>query len=542
MAQSTCSGQIKDNRELSEYLGLTCQQLAYFAYSKRSHHYATWRIPKKNGGIRTIEAPLGALKTIQRKLIPLFESLYCELPCVYGFIHNKSIANNAQRHIQKKMIMSIDLVDFFPSITSGRIHELLIKGFHFEDEVANTLTNIVCHNGHLPQGAPTSPILSNMVCFKMDRGFLSLAAKHKFTYTRYADDLTFSVTSSYAASFLFDKGKWGIDGINDEIRRIVAANGFVINPEKIMIAGRGTRQVVNSVLVNKKCNMNRETYRSFRALFHIWKTQGYNAALLAYIRANPQYLSRLFVDDEFIEKNKFISHIRGRLDFLTMVITVSGHTTQPLEKLWASFHDITKEKVPFVSPDRYVLRLDWVYDTVSGDVNAATGSAFSVNGFLVTCEHCLPPAFDVDLEGKSPAISFCQEKGEESLSVDEPCFKRVACFDLAYAFVEAPSFIPISRVANSYWPQNGESVIAAGYPGGKGSYVIEAKVINRLANGCIRVDRPFIVGMSGGPVFNSRRELIGIVVKGSDESSYSREGEFLLLAAISEYLPQTLFA
>nr|WP_314785037.1 reverse transcriptase domain-containing protein [Olsenella uli] len=521
---------IKTREELAKFLGIPLQRLTMLAFASGIKRYIRQEAPKKNGGIRVISAPRGDLKAVQRKIGEGLSEKYSVLPCVQGFVGGRSVATNAHEHIRKKFLLSLDLKDFFPSISSGRVHELFLKFFRFPSEVTDILTNLVCDSGCLPQGAPTSPIISNIICYKMDRALLSFAAANKIEYTRYADDLTFSTTSAYVALKLFDNSKAGLDAINPKILSVVRTNYFQINEKKIHAVWRGSRQLVNGIVVNDKCNMPRSTYRSLRALFNTWRKDGYEVALTKYLTASPIYKRRLITDGKPCQETSFAQHIRGRLQYLTMVITVDGHTSSPLEKLWTMYYDQTHENVPFVTFNRYALQLESCYDTELGEPEVTMGSGFCCGPYLITCDHCIPE------ENVTQNIDIRNKDKKWICSVCSDSFKRLPLFDLAYAPLSDDKIVRVSRFNLKYLPQPGENITAVGYSGGERLHAVTTSIVGSgLADNTVKVDRAFIQGMSGGPVFNSRSELIGVVARGSAEDAYTRDGEFIPLNQMAEF-------
>ena len=159
------------------------------------YKYHTFKLPKASGGERLIESPNKKISAIQHQLLSVLEEAYKPHPCAYGYISKRSAFKNACQHMGKKLVLNIDLKDFFPSIHFGRIKGIFQhKPFELPPNIASILANICCYKGHLPQGAPTSPILSNLVSAKMDKQFFNFARSKRCTYTRYADDITFSFT------------------------------------------------------------------------------------------------------------------------------------------------------------------------------------------------------------------------------------------------------------------------------------------------------------------------------------------------------------
>ncbi|WP_312354665.1 reverse transcriptase domain-containing protein, partial [Aminipila sp.] len=184
----------KTREDIADLLGIKEKSLRYFLFKKRPENmYHTFEIPKRNGEQRKISAPCQELKQIQKKLANLLSCVYVPKMCAYGFLNDKNIVGNASQHINRNIVLNIDLKDFFTQIHFGRIRGMLMKEpYAIGEEAATTIAQIACLNGVLPQGAPSSPILTNMICAPMDNNLMRLAKKTGCTYTRYADDITFS--------------------------------------------------------------------------------------------------------------------------------------------------------------------------------------------------------------------------------------------------------------------------------------------------------------------------------------------------------------
>jgi RNA-directed DNA polymerase len=188
---------LKDERDVAELLEVPYHRLKYhISIVPESDRYVDFSIPKKSGKMRIISAPSTALKILQRKLSQVLYSVYEPKSSVHGFVPARSILTNAKQHVRKRFILNIDLKDFFHSIHFGRVQGIFMKPpYNLPKEVAVVLAKICCYDGKLPQGAPTSPIVTNMICARMDSELRRLAREFKCTYyTRYADDITFSTT------------------------------------------------------------------------------------------------------------------------------------------------------------------------------------------------------------------------------------------------------------------------------------------------------------------------------------------------------------
>ena len=231
----------------------------------RQSYYHTVEFPKKRGGTRTLTVPSHPLKWVQRSLLTVLTHLFPRHKCAHGFERGKSIITHARQHVGKRYVYTIDIKDFFPSITRNRVFGML-KAYPFEapSPVARYLANLTCHDGCLPQGAPTSPILSNLLCRRLDSRLFKWARRNGYRYSRYADDLTFSTDNEHFPS----KDQRFID-------RVVEDEGFAVNEEKRRLQPYYDRQMVTGLVVNKKLNLPREKIRGLRALLYNIKEHGW---------------------------------------------------------------------------------------------------------------------------------------------------------------------------------------------------------------------------------------------------------------------------
>ncbi len=183
---------------LAEFVDLPLSKLNWWAWAfPVEKRYRCFKIAKRNGSPRYIDAPIAPIKQIQRKLATSLAASYRAPAHVHGFTHARSPLTNAAVHVGQRWVFAIDIEDFFPSITAARVRGLFLSfPFGYPDEVATTLARVCCHRDALPQGAPSSPIISNYICRGMDRQLAKLAIGHGCYYSRYADDLVFSTDRS----------------------------------------------------------------------------------------------------------------------------------------------------------------------------------------------------------------------------------------------------------------------------------------------------------------------------------------------------------
>ena len=289
---------ITDKRLLAKFLGIKYKELTYILYSKRTENlYQTFEIPKKNGKMRCINAPQEPLKYVQRnlakQLISIQEKYYLETNnIIQGFTKKRDIISNGSYHRNKRYILNLDLENFFDSFHFGRVKGYFQKNQYFmlNSNVATCLANIACYKGKLPQGSPSSPVITNLICSILDRRLATIAQKYRMTYTRYADDLTFSTNRR---DFLENK-----DELISELYAVIDKSGFKVNRNKTRVLFWNSRQEVTGLVVNKKISVKREFYKETRAMLdHLYKG--------------------LIVEHNGIEVS--LQQIEGRLSFINQI-------------------------------------------------------------------------------------------------------------------------------------------------------------------------------------------------------------------------------
>ena len=261
--------EIKTRNDVAKVLKIPVKDLTYVLYVKGVDDlYKSFDIPKKSGGTRRINAPKKKLLFIQKRL----SDILCEYQqqiyktdsskgkISHGFIKGKSFITNASVHRNKRFVINIDLEDFFDHFHFGRVRGYFIKNEYFKlpKDVATIIAQLTCYNGTLPQGAPTSPIITNLICNILDNRIAKLAKSYHMDYTRYVDDMTFSTNDK---KFICIQNEF-MEKLEIEINKA----GFKINEKKTSVQYRNSRQEVTGVVVNKKLHVNREYYKTTRAM------------------------------------------------------------------------------------------------------------------------------------------------------------------------------------------------------------------------------------------------------------------------------------
>jgi hypothetical protein len=276
--------------DVANLLGYKTKAISFILYKlPADQKYTTFTIPKRNGEQRTIKAPVDKLKGLQRKLADLLQDCMDEINAAknlkdrtaHGFKRKRSIITNARQHRHRRWVFNIDLEDFFPSINFGRVRGFFIKNRDFElhEKVATVLAQIACQDHSLPQGSPCSPVISNLVAHLLDMRLVTLAKNVGCTYSRYADDLTFSTNKrQFPSEIARPAGNLGLDSHlwlpGDALRRTVEHMSFRINANKTRLMYRTSRQEVTSLVGNKKINVRWEYRHNVRAVVNKLVTTG----------------------------------------------------------------------------------------------------------------------------------------------------------------------------------------------------------------------------------------------------------------------------
>lgn len=284
---------LKAAKSLSDLAKLLClhpKAVSYILYKlPAATKYTTFQIPKQSGGHRTIRAPVNRLKFLQRRLSNFLQDCSDEINTVHGrkdrivhgFKRNRSIITNARQHRRRRWVFNLDLEDFFPSINFGRVRGFFIKNreFTLHEPVATVIAQIACHENTLPQGSPCSPIISNLIAHVLDMRLVQLASENGCTYSRYADDLTFSTNkkefpSQIAALASTSAGCAHLWRPGESLKQIIERTGFRINSKKTRMMYRDSRQSVTGLVVNEKIDVAKEYRHNVRAMVHRFVTTG----------------------------------------------------------------------------------------------------------------------------------------------------------------------------------------------------------------------------------------------------------------------------
>lgn len=300
--------------DVASFLGTSIKRLTYHLFVRKPA-YRRFLIPKKDGTSRQIGAPKPPVVLWQRILASVLTDAYSRKKGAFGFCNGGGIVANAARHKSASVVLNLDLKDFFGSIHFGRVRGVF-EGhpFGLPRGVATVLAQLCCHNRVLPQGAPTSPILTNYVCRGLDTKLARLAKQYRCQYTRYADDISFSSRAHGLPSAILKARTGRVIALGEELLAVIGAENFEVNYDKVWVRTKRERQSVTGLVVNEKVNVQKTFRRRVRAALHNWEKNGWIVLEEHYVRMGGQAW-----DLNVHAVPPVIEHLRGKVDFLRQV-------------------------------------------------------------------------------------------------------------------------------------------------------------------------------------------------------------------------------
>ena len=269
---------IVDASSLAKFIGIDLRYLCNMAYGTE-HFYRTFLIPKKRNGYRKISEPLPDLKRVQNWILINILNYIKPSRFAKAYVKKQSVKTNARFHRGQKVLISMDVKDFFPSIRIESVFNIFTK-IGYNENISWFLAHLCCLNGELPQGAPTSPCLSNIYMRTFDENVAAYTTEQKWRYTRYADDLTFSGDGNVAALIRTVSG-------------MLLENHLYPNTEKTRVAYQNARQEVTGIIVNKKLQVSRSYRKKIRQEIYYIKKYGLESHLSFCQISQKNYLEHL---------------------------------------------------------------------------------------------------------------------------------------------------------------------------------------------------------------------------------------------------------
>lgn len=489
---------------------------------KERRNYSTFEIQKKSNKPRTINKPPNNIAILQSKLHYALSLKYNPKKCVHGFARNKSVVSNAQNHCRSRHVLNIDLKNFFPSIHIGRVKGALKKGPYKMGEAASEVVAQICclDGGELPQGGPTSPIISNLVCRTLDSQLMEFAKEVKCHYSRYADDMTFSTFQKRLPQRIATIKNDDII-LGEELVAIIHNNVFEINLEKIKHIERDLRQEVTGITVNEFPNIKRRFILSILSSLYAWDKFNYKLA-------NRNYAKKIGIDESCANLSNVL---KGRIAYLKMV---KGDNAPIFRKTAFKFNSLSESKIkvtdlekikPYPLRGGYPKKQTWNiwferYKDLIALLRLKTPSGIRVataydigNDLLGTAGHNLEHQVDeIWLRNRNVKHDKTDNHLHKTRQVD------IGIIKISEGQRESNTYVP----TQSRLPEVGEEVAAIGYPvlpQRDTTLVMHTGIVESLPTDYSN-NRRFIQvsfqsggGLSGSPLIDKRGFVVGIMIE-----------------------------
>lgn len=517
---------IRSKGQLADAIGVPLRLLTNRAFAaSQSHLYAATQQRKRSGGERTIHAPHWPLANMQRKLLILLEEIYRPSSRAMGFIKGRGIRQNAAFHVGKRLILNVDIQDYFGLIHVGRIRRrLMAKPYELSNDIATTIAKLCTLNDFLPIGAPTSPILANIVTSSLDAQLLSFARQHGCFYTRYADDITFSTNRRSFPRAMVRRTEEAASGVEvgTELNDLFVRVGFALQPSKTRLMDRTMRKEVCGVTCNERLNVRRSHLREVRGAINAWRKYGREAAEVVWHEKYDWRSASL--ERSLRGKIEHIIHIRGQNDKSTDNI-VRQYNSLEDRNFKNIFYDFSEQN------PLDILRSVCIVQCGSDEhMRWTQGTGFVIaSGSIITNHHVVSFVDDLQPEGSMIRKNFDEIsiifEGEfvehRMIVIDFDASK-----DLAILGPDDPNWRKVfARRAcqlNFQEPAAGSEISLIGYPshtdGGSCKFVRGHITGTSMFDGhrFFNISQPIVKGNSGGPVIDSFGQVIGIATKGVD--------------------------
>jgi len=378
--------------------------------------------------------------------------------------------------------------------------------YNLPPKVATILAQICCFNNELPQGAPTSPVISNMICAKLDGELIRLAKKNKCSYSRYADDITFSTKLKkfpYQLAIVKHKQDEKIIKIGKNLEEIITENGFKINNKKVYLFDSSYSQKVTGITVNKSPNLPRKFIRQVRAMLYSWGKHGLQ-------NAEDEYLEKYNKKQRNPERPdpSFKKVVEGKINYIRMV---KGSKDIVFKKLANKYYNLIGKPFPKFSINEIEEISAALWVLLECDEPYRQGSAFMLHDIgLVTCQHVLGPKM----------VACRHDNINKKYEVE--IISKNEDIDLAILNIKGVNNLPSLSPCEESNHKHRDKVTLAGFPNyriGDTPYISDGNISGfRPVSGInwILINSPIVQGNSGGPVLNSENKVIGIAATGTD--------------------------
>nr|WP_241156881.1 reverse transcriptase domain-containing protein [Bacillus sp. FJAT-42376] len=508
----------------------------------RAHSYRRFELRKKNGDPRIIYSPNTNLSILQKKFLYVLELNFNSHQRAHGFVKNRDIITNANEHINKRFVLNFDLENFFESINFRRVRHMFISYFKLNETVASTLANLCCHpDGFLPQGAATSPIISNILSKSMDKELTRIAINVRgCNYTRYADDITFSSNKRIFPTQIAIQHSDGNIEISEEVIKIINKYGFSIKESKTRMSDWKQHQSVTGIVVNSKLNVSRKYVRKVRSILHSAEKNIDNLDVAVEL-FNSKYNFRqknnnTYPDMFSILRGKIahIGNVKGKIDpvFLNLAKRynqIAHLNEEPLIIIPPNDIQFYQENTFVMECNEFELYIDKNDET--GEFIYGQGSGFLLKGIgLITNAHVVKEVIDL-MKNEVKFINKYYVAIHRASPYDIIYKARIICYsiekDLAILEVENLDIESIGYSANESIKKDMQ-INLVGFPSYREgndiksqSGYVEGIRMHEKINVRYEISATIYEGNSGGPVFNASNEVIGVATKGTTSNGVS---------------------
>lgn len=522
---------LSTKHQLADLLQISSAKLDYFAFRfPKKDQYKSFYISKRNGDQRRIDTPASSLKIIQQKLNYIFQLLYTVHPSAHGFVKGRSVVTHAKHHVNKRFVLNVDIENFFPTIHFGRIYGLFQSyPYNCNKKIATYLASLCTYNNCLPQGAPTSPILSNMICYKLDQDLLNLARQNGCYYSRYADDISFSTFQRRMPRAIVIHSKRNGWLPSAKLVEILENNDFKLNLSKINLKKKDNRQEVTGVIVNKKLNAKRKYIRQIRSMIHAWEKYGIENASKEHFAKYDNKQRNSELPDHRTYRNILL----GKINYLAML---RGQDDEMVVNFRIRISMIASSDYHYNNPmtRRNDLRSPiWVIEAWHKGHLVSQGTGFSLRDIgIITCHHVIHPS-SIDVKEEVQVFAWKIFNRETRIKLD--ILKSSEELDIA--LLSSPKDIIIDELERpDTYPElePGFRISLIGFPMVTGNSQKHASIENGTVSYERRLygRREIVIncdiydGQSGSPLLNSKNLVIGIATMGSTRNSDRNKGSY----------------
>lgn len=484
------------------YLGVGAGERK-FLEAHAFHRYKPVNVPKRRGGKRLLMVPDRRLKFLQRKTHQLLLQIYRPRAPVHGFVKQKGAITNANEHQKRPYLINIDVRNFFGVISRRRVRGMLVS-MGLPGDTAEAVCAICVTANQLPQGAPTSPILSNLVTYRLDRDLMKFAKEYRLRYTRYADDISFSSYAPPLALFnagLPIPGRVKPDQLSVALSAAFSSNDFEVADDKVWFAGPKTRKEVTGLIVNEFTNVRRTFVRNLRAALYKTEKLGIEVAQSDYQK-------------KYKTKSTLEQILRGRLEWIAQV---RGRSFEPYRTLGKRFNKLFPKAPIQILPtyDEVAERAVWIVEFfVDGKIGAQGTAFFLEHVGLVTAYHVLEM-----LPAGTKADLFRPSNGGKKFKA-WPSSRKCPHRDLMILEhdVSPSDYFKLPAVTSP--ERRHDKVVALGFPAYAPGDQLGKREGNFYGNATrhgvkmLDLSVTLIAGISGGPIINDLHQVIGIAHKG----------------------------